>query len=154
VDWIDATMLQRDGRAELVAEESAGATSFVSCGPPKDGAELRIVNGEGLILGERRVGEIEVRSEYAMREDHPRPDLTRSAFREDGWFRTGDLGYLVDAELYVVGRMSDMIIVGGHNLAPDDIEAAAERVDGTAPGRVVAFGVPDERAGTERVVLV
>jgi fatty-acyl-CoA synthase len=60
----------------------------------------------------------------------------------------------VDGELYVVGRTSDMIIVGGEKLAPEEIEAAAERVPGVPPGRVVAFGVVDRRGGTEHVVLV
>jgi acyl-CoA synthetase (AMP-forming)/AMP-acid ligase II len=99
------------------------------------------------------VGEIEVRCDYMMREYHRRPDLTRAAFR-DGWFRTRDRGYLVDGELYVVGRKSDLIIVGGHNIAAEEIEAVAERVPGVLAGRTVAFGVADERAGTERVILV
>jgi acyl-CoA synthetase (AMP-forming)/AMP-acid ligase II len=104
-------------------------------------------------LPERGVGEIEVRCEYRMREYHRRPDLTRAAFR-DGWFRSGDLGYLAGGELYVVGRQSDLLIVGGRKLASEEIEAVAEQVPGILGGRTVAFGVPDERTGTERVVLV
>ena len=154
VDWISTAALQREGHAVPVAPEADGSASFVSCGPTKDGAEMRIVDGDGVPLADRCVGEIEVRAEYAMREYYRRPDLTRAAFRPDGWFRTADRGYLVDGELYVVGRTSDMIIVGGKKLAPEEIEAAAERVPGVQPGRVVAFGVADRRGGTERVVLV
>jgi len=153
VDWISVATLQRDARAEPLASTAPGATAFVSCGPPKDGAEVQIVRDDGTPLPERGVGEIEVRSEYMMREYHRRPDLTRAAFRE-GWFRTGDLGYLVGGELYVVGRKSDLIIVGGRNIAPEEIEAAAEQVPGVVAGRAVAFGVADERAGTERVILI
>jgi len=152
-DWIRLATLQREGRAEPVAPEAAGSAAFVSCGPPKEGAELRIVGDGGAPLPERCVGEIEVRTESMMRGYHRRPDLTAAAFR-DGWFRSGDLGYLAGGELHVVGRRKDLIIVGGHNIAPDEIEAVAERVPGVLPGRVVAFGVPDERAGTDRVVLV
>jgi acyl-CoA synthetase (AMP-forming)/AMP-acid ligase II len=72
----------------------------------------------------------------------------------NGWFFTGDLGYLADGQLYVCGRRSDVIIVGGRNLYPDDLEELAGTVSGVAPGRVVAFGLADHRAGTERVVLV
>ena len=82
-----------------------------------------------------------------------RPDLTAQALR-DGWFFTGDLGYFADGQLYVCGRRSDVIIVGGRNLYPDDLEELAGTVSGVTPGRAVAFGVPDDRAGTERVVLV
>lgn len=153
VDWVDVAALQGDGRAAPVPPQSAGATSFVSCGPPKDGAELRIVDESGRPLPERRVGEIEVRCEYRMREYHNRGDLTRASFRGD-WFRSRDRGYLVDGEVYVVGRTSDMIIVGGRKLAAEDVEAVAEAVPGVLPGRSVAFGVADERSGTERVILV
>ena len=153
VDWISVAALQRDARAEPAPPQVEGAVSFVSCGPPKDGAEMRIVDAEGAPLEERTLGEIEVRAEYAMREYHRRPDLTQAAFR-NGWFRTNDLGYVADGELYVVGRKSDLIIVGGRKLAPEEIEAVAEKVPGASPGRVVAFGAPDARGGTERVVLV
>lgn len=153
VDWISVAALQRDARAEPVAPNAIGATAFVSCGPPKHGAELRIVSPDGVALPERAVGEIEVRCDYRMREYHRRPDLTEMAFR-DGWFRSGDLGYLVGGELYVVGRKSDLIIVGGRNLAPEEIEAVAEQVPGVLAGRTVAFGTADERTGTDRAILV
>ncbi len=153
VDWISVSALQREARAEPAAPGAAGATSFVNCGPPKHGAEVRIVDADGVALPDRRIGEIEVRCDYGMREYHRRPDLTDAAFR-DGWFRARDLGYLVGGELYVVGRKSDLIIVGGRNLAPEDIEAVAEQVPGALPGRTVAFGIADQRAGTDRVILV
>jgi acyl-CoA synthetase (AMP-forming)/AMP-acid ligase II len=153
VDWISVAALQRDARAEPMAPGAAGATAFVSSGPPKHGAEVRIVGPDGVPLSERTVGEIDVRCDYRMHEYHRRPDLTRASFRE-GWFRTGDLGYLVAGELYVVGRKSDLIIVGGRNLAPEEIEAVAEQVPGVLPGRTVAFGIADARSGTERVILV
>ncbi len=153
VDWISVAALQREARAEPAAPGAAGATSFVNCGPPKHGAEVRVVDADGVPLPDRRIGEIEVRCDYRMREYHRRPDLTDAAFR-DGWFRARDLGYMVGGEVYVVGRTSDLIIVGGRNVAPEDIEAVAEQVPGALLGRTVAFGLTDERAGTERVILV
>lgn len=153
VDWVSVAALQGEGRARPVAPHAAGGVAFVSCGPAKEGAELRIVGDAGAPLPERAVGEIEVRTESMMREYHRRPELTAAAFR-DGWFRSGDLGYVAGGELHVVGRRKDLIIVGGHNVAPDEIEAVAEGVPGTLPGRVVAFGVHDGRAGTDRVILV
>jgi len=154
VDWVNVTALQNEARAETAPPGAPGSMSFVSCGVAKDGAELRIVDGDGALLAERRVGEIEVRCEYRMREYYRRPDLTAAAFRDDGWFRSRDLGYVADGELYVVGRMSDLIIVGGRKIAAEDVEAVAERLPQIANGRSVAFGVADERAGTERLVVV
>src|SRR5262249_31964697 len=106
----------------------------------------------GAVLPDRAVGEILVRSPWCGGY-HLRRDLTAAALR-DGWFQTGDLGYLADGELYVCGRKKDLIIVAGHNVMPDDLETIAGEVEGVASGRVVAFGVTDERLGTDRIVIV
>ncbi len=82
-----------------------------------------------------------------------RPDADSKAFH-DGWFLTGDYGYLSEDELYVWGRKKDVIIVGGKNIYPQDLEALAYEVTGVHPGRAVAFGIFDEQAGTEDVVMV
>jgi fatty-acyl-CoA synthase len=120
---------------------------------PISGAEVRIVDEGGEILAERQVGEIAIRSNSLLSEYHRRPDLTSAAVR-DGWFYTGDMGYLADGELYISGRKKDLIIVGGKNIYPQDLEAIAGEVPGIYPGRAVAFGVMDERLGTESVVMV
>ncbi|HEY3340639.1 MAG TPA: hypothetical protein VGK81_01425, partial [Anaerolineae bacterium] len=75
------------------------------------------------------------------------------AFHE-GWYLTGDLGYLASGEVYVTGRKKDLIIVGGKNVYPQDLERLASDVPGVHPGRVVAFGVLNSDAGTEDVVMV
>ena len=82
-----------------------------------------------------------------------RDDLTRRAFY-DGWYLTGDLGYRVEGEVFVVGRKKDLIIVGGKNIYPQDLEMLAYQVPGVHPGRAVAFGVFNPETGTEDVVLV
>jgi len=152
VDRVAPAPLLEEGRAEPCAADAPGAVTFVSNGRPVAGVTLRIVDDGGRPVGERRVGEIELRSGFVLDGYHRRPDLTAQVIR-DGWYVTGDMGYLVEGELYVCGRKKDLIIVGGKNLYPDDVEAAVQLTE-LRPGRVVAFGVPDEALGTEGLVVV
>jgi fatty-acyl-CoA synthase len=153
LDWIDLEQVQRGRLAVPKVAGAPLATAYVSCGTPISGAEVRIVGEGGEILEERQVGEIVIRSNSLLSGYHRRPDLTAAAVR-DGWFYTGDMGYLADGELYISGRKKDLIIVGGKNIYPQDLEAIAGEVPGIYPGRAVAFGVMDERLGTESVVMV
>jgi acyl-CoA synthetase (AMP-forming)/AMP-acid ligase II len=82
-----------------------------------------------------------------------RPDLTEKAFL-DGWYLSGDLGYLANSELYITGRKKDLIIVGGKNIYPQDLERVASDVPGVHPGRAVAFGVFNPEMCTEEVVML
>ena len=82
-----------------------------------------------------------------------RPDLTEKAFR-DGWYLTGDYGYISNGEIFVSGRKKDMIIVGGKNIYPQDLEALTYEVAGVHAGRSVAFGMFDEMQGTEDIVVI
>jgi len=153
IHWINIKELQQKQLAAPMPERSSDSMPVVSCGVPVHGAEIRIVNDDGSLLPERRVGEIITRTNCMFDGYYKRPDLTAKTLR-DGWYYTGDIGYMDQGELYVCGRKSDVIIVGGRNIYPHDIEAMANRVSGVYPGRVVAFGVPDESLGTEKVVLV
>jgi acyl-CoA synthetase (AMP-forming)/AMP-acid ligase II len=72
----------------------------------------------------------------------------------DGWYRTGDYGFTHGDDLYVIGRIKDIIITAGTNIFPEDIEALVHTVKGVYPGRVVAFGVDDDERGTESVAVV
>jgi acyl-CoA synthetase (AMP-forming)/AMP-acid ligase II len=82
-----------------------------------------------------------------------RPNLTEKAF-QNGWYLTGDLGYIAEGELYVTGRRKEIIIVGGKNIYPQDLEELVGEVPGVHPGRVVVFGIFNEEIGTEEVVVV
>ncbi len=111
------------------------------------------VDQHGRSLPERRVGEIALQSDCMLTGYYNRPDSTEKAFH-DGWYLTGDLGYIASGEVYITGRKKDLIIVGGKNVYPQDLEELASQVPGVHPGRVVAFGVFSEEAGTEDVVVV
>jgi fatty-acyl-CoA synthase len=142
-------ILQRDGRA--VPADGRAGREVTSVGRPVPETEVAIADASGGHLEERRVGEILVRSGSLMRGYRGQ---TEPAIR-DGWLSTGDLGYVADGELYITGRAKELIIVGGANYFPDDLERQAGAVDGVRQGRAVAFSVDDsERAGESVVVLV
>jgi acyl-CoA synthetase (AMP-forming)/AMP-acid ligase II len=152
IDVVDRAILARDGRA--VAPQGDGLPlKMLSSGPPIPGTVLRVCDPDGGILGERQVGEFALRSGCMFTEYYRRPDLTAQAFR-DGWYLTGDYGYVAGGEVYVTGRKKDLIIVAGTNIYPQDLEFIADGVPGVHPGRTVAFGVDNESTGTEDVVVI
>src|SRR2546425_7288761 len=93
----------------------------------------------GVSLADREAGELEIRGTSVTPGYYNRPDATAAAFRGE-WLRTGDLAYLVNDELVVCGRIKDVIIVGGRNVFPEDVERVAAGVDGVRAGNVIAFG--------------
>lgn len=152
VDEIDREAFQVE---RLARPASAGRPSIkmLASGRPLDNVEVRILADDGRELPERCLGEVALRSDCMLTGYYRRPDETAKAFR-DGWYLTGDYGYLANGELYVSGRKKDLIIVGGKNIYPQDLEQLAMGVPGVHPGRVVAFGIYNEEAGTEDVVIV
>jgi acyl-CoA synthetase (AMP-forming)/AMP-acid ligase II len=143
-------LTERVARPALEDEE---AITMLSAGHPITNTKVRVVDEKLANLPERHIGEIALQSDCMLTGYYNREDLTRKAFH-DGWYLTGDLGYQADGELYITGRKKDLIIVGGKNIYPQDLESLASEVEGVHPGRVVAFGVFNEETGTEDVVIV
>lgn len=114
---------------------------------------VKILDGKGHPLPDRHVGEVALKSDCMLTGYYHRPDATKKAFM-DGWYLTGDYGYLVDGELFITGRKKDLIIVGGKNIYPQDLELLAYEVPGVHAGRASAFGIFNDATGTEDVVLV
>jgi len=152
-DWIDLRVLQSSGRAVSVDEGSPGSFHIASCGFNLETVAVRIVDTEGREVGDRRVGEILVRSPFSLKEYHRQPELTARSL-SSGWFHTGDLGYRHRGELFVCGRIKDVINSGGRIIHTEDLEEIANKVPGIHPGRSVAFGVLDDRTGTEGIAMV
>lgn len=153
VETIDRVALETQRLAVPVPPEHPNAISKVSCGTAIPGTQIRVIDLEtGAVLGERHVGEYAITSNCLLSEYYRRPDL--NPIEADGWYRTGDIGYLADGHVYVSGRSKDLIINGGKNIFPADIETIVNEIEGVYPGRVVAFGVPDEREGTELIAIV
>jgi acyl-CoA synthetase (AMP-forming)/AMP-acid ligase II len=143
-------------RSEQIAtpsKKNPKAVKMISSGRCLTNTQLRILDDQGEPLPERKIGEVAIKSDCMLTGYYNRPDLTQKAFN-DGWYLTGDLGYLVNDELFITGRKKDLIIVGGKNIYPQDVERLAGEVDGVHPGRVVAFGIFNQRTGTEDVVVI
>ncbi len=139
--------------AQLPASDDAQVLHLVSAGKTIPNTSISIRDAQGTPLPDRYIGRIFLNSDCMLSGYFHRQDLTEKAF-QNGWYVTGDLGYLADDELYVTGREKDLIIVGGKNIYPQDVERLANETPGVYPGRVVAFGVFNEKNGTEDVVLL
>ncbi len=153
VESVDARVFDREHRAEPIVAGSEGSRVLVSSGRLLPDHELTIVGPDGEPLPERHVGEITLRSPCLMNGYDHNPEATGEAVRS-GRYHTGDLGFLAAGELFVTGRVRDLIIVGGRNVYPQDVERVVESVAGVVPGRVVAVGVPNPRLGTESLAVL
>jgi fatty-acyl-CoA synthase len=153
MDAVDREILETKGEAVPADPDGDGTRKLALLGRAVPGLELRVCDpSTGTSLGERLVGELEIRGTSVTPGYYKRPDANAELFR-DGWLRTGDLAYLVGGELVLCGRMKDVIIVGGRNVYPMDIEKAVGAVPGVRPGNVIAFGVEGYK-GKESVVVV
>ena len=134
------------------ASPDAQAVEVVCCGRTFPGHALRIVDAAGQPLPEREVGQIELQGPSVMQGYYHDPERSAEALH-GGWLKTGDLGYLSAGELYVCGRVKDLIIVNGRNYYPQDLEWQASQVEGVRRGNVVAFGLQHPDLGREYVVV-
>jgi 1-acyl-sn-glycerol-3-phosphate acyltransferase len=154
VDRIQREAFEAESRAIACAPDDPAALEFVSAGRPLPDVEVRIVADEGRDAGERVEGRLWFRGPSATSGYYRNAEATRALMREGGWLDSGDRAYWADGEIYITGRAKDVIIKAGRNLYPHEIEDVAGRVAGVRTGCVVAFGAPDERSGTERLVVV
>jgi 1-acyl-sn-glycerol-3-phosphate acyltransferase len=153
VDRVQRERLEKESLA-WPARPGEDALAFVSCGRALPGMEIRVVDERGRRLEERQVGRLEFRGPSALREYFRNPEATAAIRRPGGWIDTGDLAYLAEGELYLTGRIKDMIVVAGRNLYPQDVEETVGRVEGVRPGCVAAFSVPDPESAGEALVVV
>ncbi|MBT6276800.1 MAG: AMP-binding protein, partial [Chromatiales bacterium] len=154
-DTISRDALSRKGVAIPVnsAVSEHETLSVVACGQPLPLHEIRIVDEAGRELPERQVGQLEFRGPSATAGYFDRPDETAKLIH-DGWLRSGDRAYVAGGELYVTGRIKDLIIRAGRNIYPAELEDAIGDLDGIRKGHVAIFGTPDAASGTERLVVM
>jgi fatty-acyl-CoA synthase len=153
VDRIERAAFESEGRAIPARDNDAATLEFVNAGKPLPSVEVRIVDANGQNLGERQEGQLWFRSPSATSGYYRNAEATRELMRDRDWLNSGDLAYWGEGELYITGRAKDVIIKAGRNLYPHEIEEITGRVKGVRTGCVVAFGAPDERTGTERLIV-
>lgn len=151
--WIDGPYFRVEHRVSLAQPGTADAISFVSSGNLLPGNQIQILSSSGDLLPDGQIGEILMKSDSLFTGYYNRPDLTANAI-VDGWYHTGDLGFLWEGQLFIVGRKKDLLIVGGENLYPQDIEEIVAAHPAVHDGRAVAMGIFNPDVGTEEIVVV
>lgn len=153
IDHIAREPFMREGHAIPAAETTPHGLSFTSCGHVLPGHEIRIVDAAGNEVAERQQGRLEFRGPSATSGYFRDPEATRRLFDGD-WLDSGDLAYMADGEIYITGRTKDVIIRGGRNIYPPELEDAISGLPGIRRGCVAVFPATDSTAGTERLVVL
>jgi acyl-CoA synthetase (AMP-forming)/AMP-acid ligase II len=151
--------LERDGRVVRATPGADGVIDLVSCGTALPTIAIEVRDAAGRVRGDGEVGQIHIAGSHVFSGYRHQATLNAgvidaSVMDARGFFATGDLGFRLDGELYVTGRLKDLIIIRGRNYYPQDIEALVGAVSGVVPGRVAAFGIPDAASGTEQLVIL
>ena len=138
-DRVDLAALSESRFAKPSNAQDGHSISIASCGEALPGLSVRVATEEGLQLSDRKVGEVHVRGPSVTPGYIGDENATRDSKTSDGWLKTGDLGYIVNGELYICGRIKDLIIIRGKNFHAHDVESIASEVPGIRTGNVVAF---------------
>jgi acyl carrier protein len=153
MDLLDREQFSSSGEAVPAREGDPSPLKVVGCGRAIPDHELRVVDGAGLELPDRSEGALQFRGPSATTGYYRNPEATKGLF--DGeWVNTGDRAYLADGMLYITGREKDIIIRGGRNISPYELEEAVGDIPGVRRGCVAVFGSMDHASGTERIVVL
>ncbi len=128
--------------------------AVVNCGRPVYGMEIEIRRADGDVLPDRGIGKVHVRGASVMHSYFRDEESTRAVLAPDGWLDTGDMGYLSNGYIFIVGRAKDMIIINGRNYWPQDIEWAVEQLPGFKSGDIAAFAITGPSGEETPAVLV
>ena len=153
IDRISRQDFEAERKALPASSSEPSPLEFVGCGMALPDHAVRIVDDNGAVLGERIEGRIEFKGPSCTAGYYRNEEASASLFHDE-WLVPGDLGYWADGELFITGRKKDLIIKGGRNLHPQEMEAVIGEIQGIRKGCVAAFGLPDKRLGTEKLVII
>lgn len=153
IDCIDRPRFAQSGHALQLPCDDAAAMEVVACGTPLPGYRVRVVDAQGRELPERHEGQLQFQGPSATRGYFRNPEATARLIL-DGWHDTGDRAYIAGGDIHLTGRVKDLIIRGGRNIYPYELEQAVGELRGVRKGCVVAFAAADPKSGSERLVVV
>jgi 1-acyl-sn-glycerol-3-phosphate acyltransferase len=153
IDAIARDTFTSEQRAAPAAHDDSNAMRVPACGRALPGHEIRIVDATGGELGERQIGRLQFRGPSATQGYYRNPAATQTLF-DDGWLNSGDYAYTVEGEIYLTGRVKDLIIRGGRNLYPYELEQAVGNLVGVRKGCVAVFASADPANASERLVVL
>ncbi|MEA2080159.1 MAG: AMP-binding protein, partial [Pseudomonadota bacterium] len=153
IDRVDRNSFSRSGQATPAPADGKRALRFASSGPPLPGHQVRVVDPAGHELPERQEGRLQFRGPSSTSGYYRDAEKTQSLFEGD-WLDSADLAYMANGEVYITGRIKDIIIRAGRNIYPHELEEAVGLIPGIRTGRVAVFGSEDTRSGTERLIVL
>jgi acyl-CoA synthetase (AMP-forming)/AMP-acid ligase II/acyl carrier protein len=148
----DRHCLSLNSEARLAEPAARHALTLMSVGRAVPQCELRIVDDADQGLPERHVGHIQIRGDNVTGGYFEEPQTNAASFTSDGWLRTGDLGLLLDGDLFIAGRHKEILFINGQNYYPHDLERLAESTPGLELGKLVVAGVRPPGADGERLL--
>jgi acyl carrier protein len=153
IDRIERDTFSRSGHAVPAPTDDQHALRFASSGPPLPGHQVRVVDTAGHELPERQEGRLQFRGPSSTSGYYRNAEKTQDLFQGD-WLDSGDLAYIANGEVYITGRIKDIIIRAGRNIYPHELEEAVGLVSGIRTGRVAVFGSKDAVTATERLIVL
>ncbi|MEN8140383.1 MAG: AMP-binding protein [Thermodesulfobacteriota bacterium] len=153
IDRIQRQPFMETGQALPAPEDEKGCLRFVACGRVLAGHEIRIVDQNDQVLAERQEGRLQFRGPSATSGYLRDSEKTRELFH-GSWLDSGDLAYLAEGEVYISSRSKDIIIHGGRNIYPSELEEAVGCISGVRKGCVAVFGSRSEKSSTEKLIVV
>jgi 1-acyl-sn-glycerol-3-phosphate acyltransferase len=153
IDRVQRAPLAGDGLAIPAKHDEAQVVEFVACGRPLPRHQIRIVDDRGAELPDRQQGRLEFKGPSAT-SGYFRNDEKTQALFDGEWLDSGDLAYIVNGDIYLTGRIKDMIIRAGRNIYPHELEEVLGNIDDVRKGCVAVFACADQRTGTERLIVM
>ncbi|HID98497.1 MAG TPA: acyl-phosphate glycerol 3-phosphate acyltransferase [Thermodesulfobacteriaceae bacterium] len=153
IDRIRREDFMRRGRAVPAGPEERDALRFAACGQPLPGHQIRILDPAGGEAPDRTVGHLQFKGPSVTSGYFRNAEKTRELFDGD-WLNSGDLAYMADGDVYLTGRIKDIIIRAGRNINPVELEESIGNISGIRKGCIAVFGTMDREKGTEKLVVM
>ncbi len=141
------------GTIKRVGAEHPNSSIFADLGPVIPGVTIRIVDEENSILPEDTIGHLQVSGDVVSPGYDKNPEANQASFLENGWFDTGDLGFITNGHLVLTGRAKETIIINGANYYSQEIETIVEEIEGVEVSYTAACAVRDPNVATEKLAI-